>query len=288
MKKNLRGLIAEYMLIVFGTFLVAGGVYFFLVPENLAAGGVSGLGIVLSSYFPNLPISIIVTILNIILLIVGFLFIGKSFGAKTVFATFVFSGAMGLMELMYPDIEPLTSQILLNLIMGICIAGLGLSIVFNQNASTGGTDIIAKIFNHYFNIDMGKSLLFADVFIVTGALFTFGMETGLLAIFGLFLNSIVVDYFIDGFKIRKEVMVISKEPDKIRMLIIRELNRGATVYKVEGAYTGSEQKAIVTVIGKREYVRLKKKVAEVDSQAFLIVRNVHEVLGEGFENLANK
>lgn len=278
----------EYILIFIGTVIVALGVYFFLVPENLATGGVSGLGMVLAFYFKNMPISFLVGILNGLLLLIGFLFLGASFGAKTIFATVVFSLAMAGAEALYPAPKPISDEVLLNLIAGIVSTGLGLSIVFNQNASTGGTDIVAKILNKYFNVDMGKSLLFADVLIVLAAFFTFGAKSGMLALFGLFLASLTIDYFIDGFKMRKEVLIISKKPDEIRRLIIRELDRGATIYKAEGAYTNQEQKVVVTVIGKREFVRLKRHIAAVDPEAFLIVRNVHEVLGEGFEKLSLK
>nr|WP_312576386.1 YitT family protein [Sedimentibacter sp.] len=276
--------IKEYILVTIGTLIVALGVYYFLVPENLAAGGVSGLAIVLNNYIP-MSISVINFGLNIILLIIGFLFIGFEFGGKTIFSVVVFSLSMFLMESIYPATTPITDEILLNLICGIVISAIGLSLVFNQNASTGGTDIIAKIFNKYFNLDMGTGLMAADVVVVISSLFTYGLKTGIVGAFGWFLNGIVVNYFIDGFSIKREVVIITKNPDEIKNFIFSKIERGITVYKAEGGYTKENKDVIVTTVSKGEYFMLKKELKNLDPDAFVTVRTVHEVIGSGFQKL---
>lgn len=276
--------IKEYILTAIGTFIVAFGVYYFLVPENLATGGVSGLAIVINNYVP-FSISAINFVLNIILLIIGFLFIGSEFGGKTIFSAVIFSLSMFIMENAYPAAQPVTDEILLNLICGIVISAMGLSVVFNQNASTGGTDILAKIFNKYFNLDMGTGLMAADIIVVVSALFTYGLKTGIVGAFGWFLNGIVVNYFIDGLSIKREVVIITKKPIEIKDFIITKIDRGVTVYKAEGGYTNEEKDVIVTTVAKNEYFVLKKELKKLDPDVFVIVRNVHEVIGFGFQKL---
>jgi uncharacterized membrane-anchored protein YitT (DUF2179 family) len=276
--------IKEYLLTAIGTFIVAFGVYYFLVPENLATGGVSGLAIVINNYLP-LSISVINLVLNIILLIIGFLFIGSEFGGKTIFSVMVFSISMFIMENIYPATTPVTDEILLNLICGIVISAIGLSLVFNQNASTGGTDIIAKIFNKYFNLDMGTGLMAADIIVVVSALFTYGLNTGIVGAFGWFLNGIVVNYFIDGFNIKREVVIITKKPQEVKEFIFSKIDRGITVYKAEGGYTNENKDIIVTTVAKNEYFILKKELKNLDPDVFVIVRTVQEVIGFGFQKL---
>lgn len=276
--------IKEYILTAIGTFIVALGVYYFLVPENLATGGVSGLAIVINNYVP-FSIAAINFVLNIILLIIGFLFIGSEFGGKTIFSVVIFSLSMFIMESSYPAAQPVTDEILLNLICGIVISAMGLSVVFNQNASTGGTDILAKIFNRYLNLDMGTGLMAADIIVVISALFTYGLKTGIVGAFGWFLNGIVVNYFIDGLSIKREVVIITKKPIEIKDFIITKIDRGVTIYKAEGGYTNEKKDVIVTTVAKNEYFVLKKELKKLDPDVFVIVRNVHEVIGFGFQKL---
>lgn len=271
----------EYITIAFGSFFVALGVYYFMVPENLATGGISGLSIVLSNYI-SIPISIINFSLNLILFIVGFIFLGKEFGGKTIFSVLILSFFMYLMETYYPVSEPVTNDTLLNLMCGIILAAIGLSIVFNQNASTGGTDIVAKILNKYFNMDMGKGLMAADVIVVASAFFTYGLQTGIIGAFGWFLNGIVVNYFIDGFSVKNEVVIISNKHEEIKHYIFDKLDRGVTLYKAEGGYTNEEKDIIVTILDRKEYYILKKHLKIIDPNVFVTVRTVQEVYGFGF------
>lgn len=279
-----KQIIKEYLFTFIGTFIVAFGIYYFLVPENLATGGVSGLAIVINNYVP-FSISAINFVLNIILLIVGFIFIGSEFGGKTIFSVVIFSLSMFIMESVYPAAQPVTDEILLNLICGIVISAMGLSLVFNQNASTGGTDILAKIFNKYFNLDMGTSLMAADILVVVFALFTYGLKIGIIGAFGWFLNGVVINYFIDGLSIKREVVIITKNPIEVKNFIISKIDRGVTIYKAEGGYTNESKDIIVTTVAKNEYFVLKKELRNLDPDVFVTVRNVHEVIGFGFQKL---
>lgn len=252
-----------------------------MVPENLATGGISGLSIVLNNYI-DIPISIINFSLNIILFTIGFIFLGKEFGGKTIFSVIFLSLFMYVMETFFPVTKPVTDEILLNLICGIVISAIGLSIVFNQNASTGGTDIIAKILNKYFNMDLGKALMAADVIVVAFAFFTYGVQTGIVGAFGWFLNGIVVNYFLDGFSVKNEVVIISAKHDEIKQYIFDRLDRGVTLYKAEGGYTNDEKDIVVTVLDRKEYYILKKQLKIIDPDVFVMVRTVQEVYGFGF------
>lgn len=278
---NIKEKFKETIFIAIGSFIVAFGVYYFMVPQNLASGGISGLSIVLNHYLP-IPISLTNFILNTILLILGFIFLGKEFGGKTIMSVFFLSFFMYLMEYFYPANKPVTEEILLNLICGIVISAMGLSIVFNQNASTGGTDILAKLFNKYFNLDMGKGLMAADIIVVILAFFTYGIQTGIVGAFGWFLNGVVVNYFIDGFSVKNEVVIITKHPEIVKEYIFEKLDRGLTVYKAEGGYTNERKDIIVTILEKKEYFILKNELKKIDPDSFVTVRTIQEVYGFGF------
>lgn len=275
--KNLK----EYLLTGFGTAMAAASIYFFLAPENIATGGVTGFSIIIMHYF-NLPISTVAFAINMILLLMGFIFIGFEFGGKTIFSIFSLWLTMRVLEFVAPNVGVATSQTMLNMIVGIIFFAAGLAIAFNQNASTGGTDILANIFNKYFHIPFGTSLLIADGLVVTLSIATFGLETGLMGALGWYIKGILTNYFIDGFQLKKEVTIVSDKTDDIRDMVNNVVHRGATVYKGEGSYTGKPKNIIVTVVNKNEYFKLKKNILEVDNEAFFVVRNVQEVEGQGF------
>lgn len=281
MKKKIK----EYGLITIGCMLVAAGMYFFLMPNSLATGGVNGLGIIVNKYIPSLPVGLIMIILNILLFIVAFLVIGPNFGAKTIITSLGLSGMVWFLEWIYPIKAPLSEDILLQLIFGILISGAGMGIVFNQNASTGGTDIIAKIINKYFHIDMGKAVLMSDFIITIFAAFAFGLTKGLYAILGVILNGYVIDNVIEGFNICKEVVIISEKGDEIKQFIMAELRRGATIYYAKGAYTNENKEVITTILDRKEFIKLRNYIREIDKSSFITINNVRETLGEGFKSL---
>lgn len=281
MKKNL----IDYIVITIGLIFVAVGVHFFLVPHNLAVGGISGLAMVVNHYLPFLSIGVIMLIGNVIFFIIGFIFIGKGFGVRTIYSSLMLSGIIALFEKIMPVTEPISSDMLVNLVFGILISALGMAIVFNKGASTGGTDIPAKILNKYFHIDIGKALLIIDFIVTAMAVFAFGATTGMYALLGVLINGTLVDYIIDGLNITKRVEIISRESEKIRGFILTDLQRSATIYRAVGAYDLMERDVIITVMGKKEFIRLRDFIKITDPKAFIITHNVHEVLGEGFGNI---
>ncbi len=278
----MKQLIKDYLIITIGIFIVAIGLNIFLIPADLAVGGITGLAMVINNVWPWLSISSLMLVMNIILFIIAFILIGSHFGAKTIYASFGLSGMMWVMERLFPNINPITDDILLNLIYGILIQGIGMAIIFFQNASTGGTDIIAKILNKYFHLDIGKALLISDFFITVLAGVSFGARLGLYALLGVIINGFVIDQVITGLNIKIKVTIISEYPDMIKEYIIDELERGATIYSAEGAYTRETKIVITSVMSKREFVSLRNYIKSLDKSAFVTGGIVHEVLGEGF------
>jgi len=281
----MRKIIKEYILITIGIALTAVGFYFFLVPNDLAVGGVSGLAMVINWYMPGLTIGVIMLVLNVILFIVGFLFLGSNFGVKTTYASFGLSAMIWVLEKAYPMNGSITNDIFLELIFGILISAVGMGIVFNQNASTGGTDIIAKMLNKYFHLDIGKALLLADFFVIVLAAIAFGPRIGMYALLGVIISGFTIDAVIAGMNNCKKVEVASSKGEEIKKFIIEKLDRGATLYTAKGAYTNDEKEIITTVLGNKQFIKLKNYIKEIDKKAFIITYNVHETLGEGFKDI---
>lgn len=282
---NMKKIIKEYILITIGLALVAIGFYFFLVPNDLAVGGVSGLAMVINWYMPGMTIGAIMLVLNVILFIIGFIFIGASFGIKTIYSSLGLSGIIWVLEKSYPISGSITNDLFLELIFGILIGAVGLGMVFNQNASTGGTDIIAKILYKYFHLDIGKALLLADFFVTILAGVAFGPKIGMYALLGVIMNGFIIDAVIAGMNNCKKIEVVSSKGEDIKKFIIEELERGATLYTAKGAYTNEEKEIITTVLGKKQFIKLKNYMKEIDKKAFIITYNAHEILGEGFKDI---
>lgn len=281
MKKSIK----EFIFINIGLLILAVGISFFLIPNNLAVGGVSGIAIVINHYIPILSVGVSMLIMNGILFVVGFIFIGPHFGAKTIYSSFALSGMIGILERVYPLAKPITDDLFIELIFGILIGAVGMAIVFNQNASTGGTDIIAKILNKYYHMDIGKSLLIADFIVTVLAAISFGPKIGMYALIGVILNGVVIDSVIEGLNVYKKVEIVSKNGEEIKKFIIEELGRGATLYTAKGAYTNEKKEIITTVVGKKEFIKLKNFIKDADRNAFIITYKVHETLGEGFKDI---
>lgn len=277
--------IKEFILINIGLLFVAAGVHFFLVPNDLAAGGVTGLSMVINSIVPQIPVGGLMLIMNVVLFIIGFIFIGSGFGVKTIYSSLALSGMVMAFEKLVPLKGTLTGDIFLELIFGILVSGAGMGIVFLNNASTGGTDIIAKILNKYFNINIGKGVLMADFFITLAAAFTFGIRIGLYALLGVLINGFVIDAVIEGLQTNKQVTIVTSEVDKVNTFIISMLGRGATIYSAKGAYSNEPKEIIQVILDRKEFIRLRNYIREVDKKAFISVYKVHETLGEGFKSL---
>ncbi len=275
--------IKRFIIINIGLFIVAFGFVIFLLPSNLAVGGVSGLAMVIKHYFPSINYGVMVFIFSAILIILSFFLIDADFGSYTIYCSIAISIMMGLMEKYWNFGVLFPNDLMITLISGILLCGGGMAIVFYQNASTGGTDILAKIINKYTHIDIGKSLFLADALITIAAGITFSPKIGIYAFFGILLNSVVIDRVIAGFEVKSQSLIISSKHEEILDYIINNLERGATCLSVVGGYSGEGKTMINVVLSKKEYIKLKQVVREIDPRAFITMHYTHEVLGEGFD-----
>ncbi|BDR76685.1 YitT family protein [Clostridium tetani] len=280
--------IKEYILITIGTMFVALATKFFLAPNRIAAGGVIGLAIIINKFIPYLNVGILSLVMNIILFIVAIIFIGGKFGGKTIYTSLSLSLFIAMLDIILPGKTALTNDLFLATIFGVAISGVGMGVVFNQNASTGGTDIIAKIINKLFNLPIGKSLLIVDFLITVFSALSFGIEVGMYSLLGVILNGFVIDTIIDGIDVCKQVFIISSKSDLINQYIIEELERGCTIIEGKGGYTKEKTYILYSVLNRREFIRLKEYIKKVDSRAFITVGEVKEVLGEGFRQLLSE
>ncbi|MDB1922798.1 YitT family protein [Clostridium tertium] len=276
--------IKEYLLILLGVFLVALSLEYFFIPNNIAAGGLTGLAIVINYYIPAISTGPLVFIMDLVLFVVGFIFLGKNFGVKTIVSSFSLAGMMTIIENFFNP-QAITNDLMLASIFGTLITAVGMAIVFNANASTGGTDTIAKILNKFFHIDIGKSLLAVDFIVTLLGAVTFGINIGLYGLLSVIINGIAIDKVIEGFHACKEVTIISSKHDEIAKFIMNDLERGCTYLKGVGGFTGKDTYVLYAVLGRSEFIKLKQYIGKVDEKAFITVGEVHEVMGEGFKNI---
>jgi len=281
MKKAL----ASYLVVTGGVIILALSLHLFIIPNEIAAGGVTGLAMVVNYYVPYIPVGALMTVMNALLLIIAFLTLGKGFGVKTIYASLGLSGIIWALERLLPMQAPLTEDLLLAGAIGSMMSGLGMGIIFNQGASTGGTDIIAKILNKYFYLDIGKALLIIDFIVIFAASITFGTEKGLYAILAVIANGFIIDYSIAGFNIVMQAFIMTSKVEAVADYILHELGRGVTYFTAQGGYTNSDLKVIYTVLSRKEFIRLRAFIKEVDPRAFITISDAHEVLGEGFKRI---
>ena len=275
-----RESIKEFALITIGIFLVAISVVYFFEPNNIAAGGITGLAIVINHYIPFISIGPLVLMMDAILFIVALIVLGAKFGAKTIYSSFLLSTSMWIMQTFIPI--NITNDLILATIFGTLISAVGMAIVFNANASTGGTDIIAKILNKFFHIEIGKSLLIVDFLVTLLGAVTFGINIGLYGLLAVIINGVVIDNIIAGFKTKSEITIISEKNKEMSKFILDDLERGCTFIKGIGGFTGKDTSILYTVLDRNEFIKLKNKIKEIDKNAFITVGEVHEVMGEGF------
>lgn len=277
--------ISQYGSLFIGALCIAAGLYFFWAPSDLAAGGVSGLAIVVKALLPTIPIGIIMFALDMVMFTIGFIFLGKSFGVRSLICSIEVSGMMTIMEWIWPNWAPISEDQLILLLFGALFIAIGQAIVFNVGASSGGTDIVAKIITKYSHLNIGMALLIADMVVVLLATSIFGLEKGLYAALGVIIVTNLIDYIIAGFNVQRFVMIIPSSEAKAEIMnqyILVHLDRGTTIYKAEGGYSGEKKMVITTAIDRKEFLDLKKQVMEIDNLAFMTVQNMHEVVGEGF------
>ena len=275
----------EWLLITAGVLILTAGVYFFKFPNHFSTGGVTGIAIVLGHYIPALTPGRFVTVINILLLLVGFAVFGKSFGIRTAYASLLMSGTLDLLEILVPLDAPLTSQPLVELMFAVGLPAVGSAILFNLDASSGGTDIIAMILRKYTSLNIGAALLCSDIVITVSACFAFGMETGLFSVLGLIIKSLFMDVVMDNLMIKKCFQIITSSPEAIEEYITKTLHRGATRLHGEGVYTHEGKEVLMTVVSRHEAVLLRNFIRQHDPAAFLIITSSTEIIGKGFRGV---
>lgn len=275
-KVNWGDFLQEAIVITFATVIVAASVFFFLVPSSASVSSISGLGIVVSQLVP-ITVGQFTLLMNVILLVIGFIFCGKEFGLKTVYTSFLIPILIQVFERTFPNFTSLTGSDALDVVCYVFFVSIGLSILFNRNASSGGIDVIVKLMNKYLHIELGKAMIIAGMVVVMSGIFVFPPRTVLLSILGTYANGIVLDHFIFGQTLKKRVCIVSKNPDIVRNYIVHQLHSGATVYEAKGAYGLESREEVVAIVDNQEYRKLYTWITENDPDAFVSVYNVAEM-----------
>lgn len=276
-KTNYLNVLKETFILTVAVAIIAAAVYFFLVPSHTSVSSISGLGIVLTNFIP-LPLSAISMILNIALLIIGFFTCGREFGVKTVYTSIMLPFFLWFFEMILPDFGSMTNSQELDVLCYILVVSVGLSILFNRNASSGGLDIIAKILNKYAHIDLGKAMSLSGMCVALSAALVYDKKTVVLSILGTYFNGMVLDHFIFDHNIKRRVCIITKKEEELRNFIIHDLHSGATIYESIGAYNMQKRNEIITIVDKSEYQKLMNYITKEDPQAFVTVYNVSSML----------
>ena len=278
MKKqiNCKEVVWELFTLTAAVAIIAAAVYFFLVPSHASVSSISGLGIILTNFIP-LPLSVITMVLNVVLLIIGFITCGREFGTKTVYTSILLPVFIGIFERIFPNIGSLTKTQELDVLCYVLVVSVGLSILFNMNASSGGLDIVAKIMNKYLHIELGKAMSLAGMCVALSAALVYGKKTVVLSVLGTYFNGMVVDHFIFGQNLKRRVCIITKYEEELRNFILHELHSGATIYDAIGAYNLDKRHEIITIVDKNEYQKLMNYINNLDPKAFITVYTVADM-----------
>lgn len=268
--------------ILLGTFIMSLGSYFFNVPSNIAAGGVTGFSQVIVSFFPALNLGILMGIFNIVILVLGIIFLGKEFGVYTLIGSISYSAFMAIFDFIIEIQKPLLEDNIANLVIGAVSMGVGLALVFRQNASTGGTDVLAKIIEKHSTIGLSTAILIVDSIVILIAASVFGFERGVYSFMSLFITTYCLDYTIAGFNTKIQMTIISDHVDIINNFLFTEINRGSTYYKARGGYTKKDKDILVTIVDRKQYIKIRNFINSVDEDAFVYISNINEVIGYGF------
>lgn len=272
-KLNYKDLAKEALILTGADAIVAAAVYFFLVPSHASVSSISGLGIVLSNFIP-LPLSAITMIMNVVLLIIGFITCGKEFGVKTVYTSVMLPVFLALFEALFPNAGSLTGSQELDVLCYILVVSIGISILFNRNASSGGLDIVAKIMNKYLHIELGKAMSLSGMCVALSAALVYDKKTVVLSLLGTYFNGIILDYFIFDYNKKRRVCIITEKEEALRQFIINDLHSGATIYEAIGAYNFEKHNEIITIVDKSEYQKLMSFINREDPKAFITIYNV--------------
>ena len=275
-KTDYKSILIEINILTIAIAIIAVAVYFFLVPSHTSISSMSGLGIVLSNFVP-LPLSAITMILNVVLLIIGFFTCGKEFGLKTVYTSVMLPVFLGIFENIFPNTGSITNSQELDVLCYILVVSVGLSILFNRNASSGGLDIVAKIMNKYFHMELGKAMSLSGMCVALSAALVYDKKTVVLSVLGTYFNGIVLDHLIFDHNIKRRVCIITKKEEELRQFIVRDLHSGATIYEAIGAYNMEKRNEIITIVDKGEYQKLMKYINQEDPEAFITVYTVSDM-----------
>ncbi len=276
LKTDYKSIIKETSILTVAVAIIAAAVYFFLVPSHASVSSISGLGIVLSNFIP-LPLSAITMILNVVLLIIGFFTCGREFGVKTVYTSVMLPLFLGVFERIFPDFGSMTNSQELDVLCYILVVSVGLSILFNRNASSGGLDIVAKIMNKYLHMDLGKAMSLSGMCVALSATLVYDKKTVVLSLLGTYFNGLVLDHFIFDHNIKRRVCIITKKEEELRQFIIHDLHSGATIYESIGAYNMEKRNEIITIVDKGEYQKLMNYMNREDPKAFITVYTVSDM-----------
>ena len=276
LKPDYKSIIKETSILTVGVAIIAAAVYFFLVPSHASVSSISGLGIVLSNFIP-LPLSAITMILNVVLLIIGFFTCGREFGVKTVYSSVMLPLFLGVFEGIFPDFGSMTNSQELDVLCYVLVVSVGLSILFNRNASSGGLDIVAKIMNKYLHMDLGKAMSLSGMCVALSAALVYDKKTVVLSLLGTYFNGLVLDHFIFDHNIKRRVCIITKKEEELRQFIIHDLHSGATIYESIGAYNMEKRNEIITIVDKGEYQKLMNYMNREDPKAFITVYTVSDM-----------
>jgi len=268
--------IKEFLMITLGTVIVAAAVFFFMLPSHVSVGSGAALAMVLSNFIP-LSVSTITLIMNVLLLIIGFILIGPESGIKTVYCSILMPVVLGILEKIFPNFQSITQDPLLDVLCYILVVGVGLAIVFLQNASSGGLDIVAKILNKYLRMDLGRAMSASGIVVALSSALCYDTKTVVLSVLGTYFGGMIVDHFIFGMNIKRRVCVISPKLDQIVEFVLHDLHSGATLNEIIGAYDKIPRREMITIVDKQEYRLLMDYVREVDPKAFVTVYAVSEM-----------
>lgn len=271
-KRNIK----EFASITLGTVIVAAAVFFFMMPSHVSVGSGAALAMVLSNFIP-MPVSVITLIMNVFLLIIGFLLIGPEFGIKTVYCAILMPLIVGVFETVFPDFQSITGDPLLDVVCYILVVAVGLGILFTHNASSGGLDIVAKLMNKFLGMELGKAMSLSGILVALSSALVYDKEIVVLSVLGTYFGGMLVDHFIFGINIKRRVCIISPKLDEIVQFILHDLHSGATINEIIGAYDNTPRREVIAIVDKHEYRRLMEYVKKLDPKAFITVYSVSEI-----------
>lgn len=284
MKKNVKKIISEYLIMTAATLVMACGIYFFKFPNNFVMGGVSGISMIVGAVQNAVSPATVMLIINAVLIVVGFFVFGKKFSIKTVYCSLLLSGALELMELLFPMSKPITDDPMLELVFAVALPAVGSALVFNVGGTTGGTDIIAMVLKKYTPLNIGMALFFVDAAIVAAGFFVNGAKAGMYSLVGLLIKALVVDVVIENINISKYFFIVTTNPEQVCKYINENLHKGATVWEGKGSYTNEKKTVIMAVMTRSQAIALRNHIKETDQHAFVVISSTSEIIGKGFRN----